>query len=484
MSEEDIVRPEPTSLPVLSRRDLIRCGAVTVTGGFLQPFIQPSNVKAATKETPRGTAECVIYVNMVGGPSQMDTFDVKESKSTPQDLDIRIAKTGFRWPFGLLPKTGAILEDLVVARSMAAWDNVHALAQFYQQVGHQFTAARSKEMPSMGSVVAYEMLIRAKERDFLPPFIALNFPSTAQNGQLVREGFLDSSAAPLSADLRTGASLPFLLAADYKDRFNHRYELLRSLDTTRQLAGSGVSKRLLEWDSFTKGVHKMMNSPEIASVFELDETERKRYGKSHFGDSCLIARNMVAAQAGARFILLNHGGWDHHGSIYGKDLAQRGEDTVKRGGLYAMCAEFDPGFAALVSDLKNRKSRDGQSSLLDKTFIVANGEFGRTPGELTDIKGRDHWPDVRCGLFAGGGIRHGGRVIGKTDDLAAKVVGPEWNRPRPIYPEDVTATIYSVLGIDWSKKISHTPSGRDFEYVEPMSGTTFLGSTEIGELFT
>jgi hypothetical protein len=185
---------------------------------------------------------------------------------------------------------------------------------------------------------------------------------------------------------------------------------------------------------------------------------------------------MVKAQAGTRFILLNHGGWDHHGSIYGKDLAPRGEDTSKRGGLYAMCAEFDPGFAALVSDLK-------KDALLDKTFIVANGEFGRTPGELTDIKGRDHWPDVRCGLFAGGGIAHGGRAIGKTDDLAAKVVSPEWGRPRPIYPEDVTATIYSVLGIDWSKKLSNTPSGRDFEYVEPMSGTTFLGSTEIAELF-
>src|SRR5436190_19399396 len=167
------MRREPTPLPVLSRRDLVRCGAVTVTGGFLLPFSQPSNVKAATKESPRGSAECVIYVNMVGGPSQMDTFDVKESKSTPQDLDIRTAKTGIRWPFGLLPATGEILGDLAVVRSMAAWDNIHALAQFYQQVGHQFTAARSKEMPSIGSVVAYETANRRTERDFLPPFVAL-----------------------------------------------------------------------------------------------------------------------------------------------------------------------------------------------------------------------------------------------------------------------------------------------------------------------
>lgn len=228
----------------------------------------------------------------------------------------------------------------------------------------------------------------------------------------------------------------------------------------------------------------MMNSPQIAEVFELDGAQRKRYGSTHFGDSCLIACNMVAARAGVRFILLNHGGWDHHASIYGKDLAARGEDTTKRGGIYAMCSEFDSGFSALIADLKNRKARDGKTPLLDKTFIVCNGEFGRTPGELTDVKGRDHWPYVRCGLFAGGGVRAGGRAIGATDEHAAKVTSFEWNRKRPIYPEDVTATIYSVLGIDWTKKLSGTPSGRDFEYVEPMSGTTFLGSTEISELFT
>jgi hypothetical protein len=366
---------------------------------------------------------------------------------------------------------------------MAAWDNIHALAQFYQQVGHQFTAARSKEMPSIGSVIAYEMARRATDRDFLPPFVALNFPSSAQNGQLIREGFLDSVAAPLSADLRSGATLPFLLSADYKQRFEQRYSLLREFDSTRRLDGPGVSKRLLEWDSFSKGVYRMMNSPQVASVFDLDSAERKRYGNTAFGDSCLIARNMVRAEAGVRYLLVNHGGWDHHASIYGKDLARRGEDTSKRGGLYAMCGEFDPAFAALVTDLKSAKARDGSSSLLDKTFIVCNGEFGRTPGELTDIKGRDHWPAVRCGVFAGAGVRRGGVVIGKTDERAGAVTGYEWSRKRPIYPEDVTATIYSVLGIDWSKKLSHTPSGRDFEYVEPMSGTTFLGSTEIAELF-
>jgi hypothetical protein len=74
-------------------------------------------------------------------------------------------------------------------------------------------------------------------------------------------------------------------------------------------------------------------------------------------------------------------------------------------------------------------------------------------------------------------------VIGRTDETAGKITHFEWQKKRPIYPEDVTATIYSALGIDWTKKIEGAPSGRAFEYVEPMSGTTFLGSTEISELF-
>src|ERR1700686_4614851 len=92
--------------PFLSRRSLLRFGAVTLSGCSMTPL--SGKLQAATEEkvSPRGTAECVIFVNLVGGPSQMDTFDLKELKPTPPDLDIRTASIGCRWPFGLLPKTG------------------------------------------------------------------------------------------------------------------------------------------------------------------------------------------------------------------------------------------------------------------------------------------------------------------------------------------------------------------------------------------
>src|SRR5947208_2518872 len=112
-----------------TRRTLLRVGAVTLSSSIM-PF--SGKLRAATEEKvdPRGTADCVIFVNLVGGPSQMDTFDVKEFKSTPPDLDIRTAPTGCRWPYGLLPKTAESLGDLVLVRSMAVWDTLHNLGQY------------------------------------------------------------------------------------------------------------------------------------------------------------------------------------------------------------------------------------------------------------------------------------------------------------------------------------------------------------------
>ena len=470
-----------TDLPLLTRRRFWQAGAVTVTGGTLLPFT-PLRAMATGKVNQRGVADCVIFLNLVGGPSQMDTFDVKEYAFTPQDLKIGPHKLGIKWSYGLLPKTAEVLEDVTIVRSMAAWETFHNLGQFYLQCGHQFTAARAKELPSIGAVIAYEMLSKAKATDFLPPFVSMNFPAGAVNGTLIREGFLDSSAAPLALDFRKGGNMPFLLKEENRDRFSRRMDFLRTFDTARQVSGSGVNKLLLEWDSFSKSAEKMIQSPKVAGIFQLSDEDRKRYGATPFGDACAIARNMVAANAGTRYILVNQGGWDHHGEIYGKTDSGRMEDSRMRGGLYSNCGELDPAFATLIQDLKAQKGHDG-NSLLSRTLVLVMGEFGRTPGELTDIKGRDHWPAVRCGLFAGAGIR-GGRVLGETDDKGGKITRFDWNKKRPIYPEDVTATIYSALGIDWTKKIEATPSGRAYEYVEPMSGTTYIGSTEIGELWS
>jgi hypothetical protein len=117
--------------PTLTRRRFWQYGAVSVTGGVLAPLAERLNAAATAKAEPRGTADCVIFVNLVGGPSQMDTFDYKPYKFTPEDLDARTHKLGIKWPYGLLPKTAGILEDAVLVRSMAAWETLHNLGQFY-----------------------------------------------------------------------------------------------------------------------------------------------------------------------------------------------------------------------------------------------------------------------------------------------------------------------------------------------------------------
>ncbi|MBK7931708.1 MAG: DUF1501 domain-containing protein [Bryobacterales bacterium] len=262
-------------------------------------------------------------------------------------------------------------------------------------------------------------------------------------------------------------NLPFVVEEKDKARFARRWELLNRMDTSRHALDDGSPQGMRQFESFGRAVHKMMTNPAISSVLELKDEERKTYGGTAFGDACLIARNMVAADAGARFLLVTQPGWDHHGTIYGKN---------GKGGLYSTCADLDPAFAALVADLKRMK-------LLDSTLVVCMGEFGRTPGELTPLAGREHYADTMFAVFAGAGVK-GGRLYGATDAEAAHITDFGWSANRPVYTEDVCATIYSALGIDWTKRITNTPSGRDFQYVDPAAGTKIIQFREMAELFT
>ena len=118
---------EFASFPRLSRREFCRVGSVSVVGGSLLPMAGNLNASSDQSVEPRGGADCVICLNLVGGPSQMDTFDVKDLKPTPEDLDIRTTHLGYRWPYGLLPGLGTMLDDVLVVRSMAAWETLHNL---------------------------------------------------------------------------------------------------------------------------------------------------------------------------------------------------------------------------------------------------------------------------------------------------------------------------------------------------------------------
>jgi uncharacterized protein (DUF1501 family) len=242
------------------------------------------------------------------------------------------------------------------------------------------------------------------------------------------------------------------------------------LNRLPQAGASGNDRFFQDFDAFYRGARTMMESPEIPKVLTVNEEERKRYGSSQLGDACVLARNLVRAEAGTHFIMISQPGWDLHANIY------------DQAGQYKLARELDPALASLLTDLENIKAKDGRT-LLEKTFICCMGEFGRTPGEPTVNKGRDHHRDAFAGIFAGAGVQ-GGRVIGATDELGQKIVDPGWHKKRPIYIEDVAATVYSSMGIDWTKKITTTPSGRAFEYIENQSGTDFIDPGEVSELFS
>jgi uncharacterized protein (DUF1501 family) len=203
-----------------------------------------------------------------------------------------------------------------------------------------------------------------------------------------------------------------------------------------------------------------MYNPTVDNVFTFAAAERTRYGNSAFGNACITARNLLRAGLGTRFIQIAIGGWDHHVNIYqANTLANVGK-------------QFDTGLANLIADLKT----DG---LLDSTLIVAMGEFGRTVGPLNSQNGRDHFLQ-QAALFAGAGIT-GRRAIGATDATGGVTTEPGWSGGRPIKPEDIEATIYSALGIDWTTVRRDDPLGRGFEYVPTTEGLQFAPVDELWE---
>ena len=458
----------PHVIPTVSRRGFFRTGMAGVSAFYLEPMLRPVNVYATEKARLRGAAEYCIFIFLNGGASQLDTFDLKEGRWTPSDFKVTTVKPGIVLPVGLFPNLAAQVDQLAFVRSVEAWESAHARAQYYLQVGHGFSPARRKEMPSIGAVIAYEMQAKRKDSDFLPPFVAMNF-GNSQAG-LVREGFLESKYGPLPLDMQQGND--FVVTPEEKNTFHRRWELLQRLNGEANSAAK-MPPIYSEFGGYGRSAFDMMNSPKIAEALSLPAADRVRYGTSSLGDGCILARNLVAAKAGTRFVMISHNGWDLHAGMY---------DPKNKGNHYGLCRELDNAFSALITDLRKTQSPDG-ASLLDNAFIVCMGEFGRTGGDLSVNSGRDHNRFASTALFAGAGVK-GGRILGATDPKGEKVVETGWAEKRSIYTEDVVATIYSQMGIDWTKKLTNTPSGRDFEYLEPMSGTEFMNFKEISPLFS
>ncbi|MGH9659478.1 MAG: DUF1501 domain-containing protein [Bryobacteraceae bacterium] len=421
------------SRPQIGRRMFFRHVTSAVGGYFLLPG-RPMETVARAAVPTKNTAKNCIFLLLTGAPSHADTFDLKEGAWTPA----RFNPTSYgdiRFPQGLMPKLADQLNSIALLRSVRAWAGVHGLMQTWVQIGRNPTSPSAKISPHIGSVASIELTAPSNDVR-LPAFLALNGTPAAGSG------YLPPQHSPFI--VTAGAGLANTVNPAGPQAFERRSALLQDLDAEMR-ASAAIGPGAAEMAAWNARARMLMYNPAVNAIFTLAGDERQRFGNSNFGNACLTARNLLRANMGTRFIQINFGSWDHHANIYAANA-----------GLTPMARQFDDGLSNLLTDLRN----DG---LLDQTLIVAQGEFGRTVGPLNANQGRDHFLQQTV-LFAGGGVR-GGAVIGATDEIGSRTIDPGWSRGRDVRNEDIEATIYSALGIDWTTIRRDDPLGRGFEYV-------------------
>jgi len=353
---------------------------------------------------------------------------------------------GVRWPTGLLPKLGGALSDLSIVRSVRSSALVHGLGQTWAQIARNPTGATGSIAPHLGAVAALELAPKKVATDVLPAFVALN------TGSISGSGYFPSAYSPFSVQ-PTATGLPSLTHPDGSARLALRWNDLQSLDAALR-SGQPIGKDASDAAGFYDQAKVLMDSPGVNALFSYATADSARYGSTAFGNSCLVAKQLLAGNRGARFVQVTLGNWDMHSGIYTKGA---------NNSLYGLCPQLDNGLAALFADLKAAPGSAAGRSLFDETLVVVAGEFGRTVGALNGQAGRDHFA-INTALFAGGGVK-GGQVIGATDATGANIADSGVAGRTELRVEDIACTVYSALGIDWTIERHDDPLGRGFEYV-------------------
>jgi hypothetical protein len=443
-----------------SRRQFLRVTGTGIVASYFADVLSPSLLHGATGVAPqlRNSAKNCILIFLAGAPSHIDTWDLKEGAWTPASFTP--ASYGeIRWPQGLMPKTAEQLNKLTIVRSGLSWAAVHSLAQSWAQIARNPGGATGGIAPHIGAVVALEAQKSRQLSDVLPGFVALN------SGNIPGAGYFPAQYAPFGVT-PSANGLAALTHPDGAARLTGRWNLLQQIDPERH--DGALGKNAADMGGFYDQAKVLIDSPDVNKLFSFTPAEHLKYGSTSFGDSLLIAKNLVGSRRGTRFVQVSMGGWDHHASIY----ATQGSSLITN------MKTFDPAYAALLADLAATPGTDAGKTLLDETMVVVLGEFGRTVGPLNAQGGRDHYLRMSV-VFAGGGVK-GGTVIGKTDAEGKNAAEFGWSANRDVRPEDVTSTIYSALGIDYTTVRRDDPLNRGFEYVPFAKDGTY---GPVNELF-
>jgi hypothetical protein len=430
----------------LTRRDFLRVGALSA-GTISLSLTELLHLQRAGAAPRSGDVACILLF-LVGGPSQLDTWDPKPNAPDTVRGPFRPIRTNV--PGIDLAETFPLMARQ--ADRYALVRSVHHQAAPIHETGHQLMQTGrlfrgGQEHPHYGAVVSH---LRGRGPSGLPPFVVLPQPI----------GNTGVSVSHAQGPGYLGAKHePFLLRGDGLDpaRLASPCDLLTAVDGAQR--SFDAAEALHSNDSLFNHAAGMLFAERAKKAFDLtaepDEL-RSRYGRNTFGQSTLLARRLV--EHGVRLVtvnmfdtVFNEITWDCHAD--GGCLATRLDDYRD-----TLCPMFDHAYTALLEDLKQR-------GLLETTLVVAMGEFGRTP-QLNPRGGRDHWPGVWSILFAGAGIR-GGQVVGSSDSTGAEP------RDRPVTPAEVAATIYKGMGLDLGTRLPG-PENRPVPLVE---------ATPVEELF-
>jgi uncharacterized protein (DUF1501 family) len=418
-----------------SRRDFLRVGSAGLFGAALTlpDLLAPQARARDLGHSQRDVS--LIFLFLHGGLSTIDTWDMKpaapaefrgEFKPIPTVVPgIQIGE--------LLPRCARQMDKFSLIRSFRHHNSDHGPADHYMLTGYFPQAGfnpglnPNNQRPSHGAVVARKL----GPRGSVPPNVCLpkQHPSSGS-------AYLGAAAAPFVIDSDPNApdfAVPDVLPpAAAADRLENRRALLGRIDRFQKATEALANRDAETVNVFREKAFELMTSPAAKKAFDIKQEPdklRDEYGRTSVGQCCLMARRLI--EAGVRCVTVDHSNYDTH------------DDNFKtlKGGLLP---NLDAALSTLFRDLADR-------GRLESTLVIATGEFGRTP-RINNRAGRDHWGPAFTVALGGGGIQ-GGRVVGKSDARAEKPAST------PFGPEDLSATLFHLLGID-PKDEFHTPDGR------------------------
>jgi len=438
----DVVNLQASGDGRISRRDFVRVGAMAAGGLSLAPWLS----MRAHAQTTQAQARSVIQLWMGGGPCHIDTFDPKPSAGPeitgpyrkPINTNVKGIQIG-----QMLPMLAKCADKFTILRGMTHGNSGHETATYVMQTGT--APAADLVYPAVGAVVALKLVQSGAYQGALPPYMSVTSPI----GRFSESGFLGSAYKVFAtggnpnSDKAGGGAL-----GDEADpaKTQKRRELVESFDSLAQRVQG--DPKLKEMVGYQEKAYELILG-DAKQAFEVNRENaktRERYGRTTFGQQCLLARRLV--EKGVPFVTVNLGGWDTHRSHF---------EAMGR-----KLPELDQGFSALLEDLAQR-------GLLETTIVTWFGEFGRTPkiaNEPPWYGGRHHFGNAFSAVVAGGGFK-GGQIIGATDAKGEKTV------ERPVYPWDLSGSIYQLLGIDPHGHLPH-PHGC-VAYVTPAAGAVASG---------